>query len=126
MARLSESICWLWGISVLTPIWANSSGRPLASLPKTSENGPSTFCTASSSGTAPVSMNGKSRRSGYCARYCSKESKWRTLSENAAPIDARTTRGSSESTAGRMIAMFFSPKPSAVRRIVPRLPLSLG
>ena len=41
-------------------------------------------------------------------------------------IDARTTRGSSESTAGRMIAMFLRPKPSAVRRIVPRLPLSLG
>ena len=73
----------------------------------------------SASGTAPVSMNGKSRRSGYCARYCSKESKWRTLSENAAPIDARTTRGSSESTAGRMIAMFLRPKPSAVRRMCP-------
>ena len=45
---------------------------------------------------------------------------------DAAPIDARVTRGSSESTAGRITATFVMPKPSAVRRMVPMLPLSLG
>ena len=126
MARFSESIFPLCGMSVLTPSCANSSGSPLASLPKISENGPDTRATASSSGTAPVSMNGKSCLSGNSARYASNVSKWRIPRENAAPIDARVTRGSSESTAGRMIAMLRRPKPSAVRRIVPMLPLSLG
>ena len=126
IARFSESIFPLCGISVLTPSCAKESGSPLASLPKISENGPLTRATASCSGTAPVSMNGKSWRSGNSLRYASNVSKCRMPRENAAPIEARVTRGSSESTAGRMIAMLLSPKPSAVRRIVPMLPLSLG
>ena len=47
IARFSESIFPLCGISVLTPISANASGSPLASLPKISENDPYTRATAS-------------------------------------------------------------------------------
>ena len=120
IGRFKLSIRFECGMITLCPIFENSAGSPVASLPKINEKRP--FGRTSCKLHFASSINGYNSLSPYTFWYSSNESKYTKSVENIAPIDALTTFGSNASTAGRIIAIWFIPKPNALRMIVPMLP----
>lgn len=98
IGRFKLSIRFECGMITLCPIFENSAGSPVASLPKINEKRP--FGRTSCKLHFASSINGYNSLSPYTFWYSSNESKYTKSVENIAPIDALTTFGSNASTAG--------------------------